>query len=645
MAEDGSIDAAAVDHRRAVETALDQVLDAVLIGRTVRDEAGNPVDFEVEYANARFVAFTGRNHGAILGRRLLDVYPALRGSEHLTGFFDVVATGKPYAMETIAYETVIDDQHVLRVGDIYVTRFGDGILGVWRDVTDRAVALLDLERHRRQLAEAQRLAALGTFEFDLRTSALFWSDELYRICALDPEVTPITTIPDCIPFIHPDDAARIPDIIAGVTAETAPVREEFRFVRPDGEQRVASVIIDVEFDGDAEVVVMRGTALDVTEQRRYETDLLAHRDALEEAQRLARIGSWYYEVKTNSLRWSTQMFDLFGLDPAAGPPEPRQWDAYVDGASLSHVRAARRKAIADGRPFVYDAPMLRAAGEEWIGSVIGEPVLDDGGTILGVRGTVQDITHLRRTEEALSASRAALAAERHTVELLQQSALPIALPALDELVLAAHYNSTDVGVIGGDWYDAFVPKEGSVVLMVGDVAGHGLTAAAVMAQLRNAMRAYVFARDDPAAVCTMLDALVHELYPGEMATAVLASYDLRTHELRWARAGHPLPLLARGDGVLALDGADGLPLGAGRTDAVPYTTGHVVLDPGDCLMLYSDGLIERPGRPFDDGFDRVKTVLQQARAAELPAVLSALLTAVPGETIDDRCVLLARRSK
>lgn len=640
MTEPHHIDPAAPEYRRAVEATLEQILDGAIIARALRDRQGAIVDFRVDFVNDRFVEFAGRAREDLVGKRLGDIYPRLRDSEELKAYANVVTTGTPFAAENVIHEQ--QPSGATRLGDTYVSKFGDGLLGLWRDVTERVLAMAELERSQTHLAEAHRLAELGTFEFDLETGALWWSEELYRISGLDPTERQITSIPDCVRLIHADDVARIPEIIERACTSRQPVREEFRFLRPDGEHGVASVIIDVAVDHEGAVVSLRGTALDVTQQRQQEVALLAHQHALEEAQRLASLGSWYYDSSANTVVWSAQTFELFGLAYGTPPPAPGRWGVYVHPDDHRLVHEARR-ATAARHPFRYEARLRRADGGEWIAAVIGEPVTGTEGELIGVRGTVQDITTLRRTQEALAESRTALVVERQTVDVLQQSVLPVELPELPELELVAHYSSAASGLlVGGDWYDAFVRPDGTVVLMVGDVAGHGLPAAGLMAQLRNATRAYAFEDDDPANVLHRLDALTHKLYPGEMATAVLGYHDRTRQRLRWARAGHPYPLLAGTDGVTALTDADGMPLGAGRTDALAYSVGEHAFPEGACVLFYSDGLIERPGVALDDGVNRIIEVL--ARCSDnVTALATALIDAVPGDTVDDRCFLIARR--
>ena len=153
-------------------------------------------------------------------------------------------------------------------------------------------------------------------------------------------------------------------------------------------------------------------------------------------------------------------------------------------------------------------------------------------------------------------------------ETLQRSLLPETLPAPPGWSFAADSRPASAGV-GGDWYDAVRLPSGRFLLAVGDVAGHGLTAASAMAQLRNALRAYAVEEDDPAQVLVRLDRLAAALAPDDLATAVVATLDPATGDLQVACAGHPSPIVRPRRPHRA--GRAGVPAAAGRGPAVAST--------------------------------------------------------------------------
>ena len=499
-----------------------------------------------------------------------------------------------------------------------------------------------LENSRSQFESAQQLAHLGTFQFDIASGALSFSDELHRICGLDPVRERVSTLEEVLPLLDPAGAERVPDLVVRAASSRRPIQEEFTFVRPDGEHRIAELLIETIVGEHGEPVCLRGTALDVTDQRRNETELQAHRRALEEAQRLARLGSWHYDLIEGSSLWSPETFELFGVDPAGGPMPIGQWQERVHPEDGQLVTEARRQALRNRRAFSYEARMFRDA-EEWVAFVRGEPVLDVVGTVVAVHGTVQDITDRWRAERALIASEAAGAAEHAAIEALQRSVLPATLPDLEDLELVARYEPAGHGTLfGGDWYDAYVIPDGRVVIALGDVAGHGLDAVAITAQLRNAARAYSIQDPSPAATLTALDRLVHSLYPNEMATMILGIYDPERITMTLARAGHPHPVVhTPGTPAALLEVAGGLPLGAGHAGRIPYEETVIPLSGPTRLVFYSDGCIEQRGRSLADGVGAL--VREVGAAIDLDDLCDRVVAIQTAGAEDDRCVLALHR--
>ena len=226
-------------------------------------------------------------------------------------------------------------------------------------------------------------------------------------------------------------------------------------------------------------------------------------------------------------------------------------------------------------------------------------------------------------------------------EVLQRSLLPERLPALPELQLAGRYVPAGGELqVGGDWYDAISVPDGRVVLAIGDVAGHGVRAAAAMGQVSHALRAYAGEGHGPGALLRRLDGLV--LSGGlDMVTCQLVLLDPATGALRWASAGHPPALVVRpGEPARRLEGPVGHPLGV--MSGARYDEGTAELADGESLVLYTDGLVERRGEVIDIGIDKVAAALDGgAPEAACERVLARLLAdAPPG---DDVALLVARR--
>ncbi|MBF9129037.1 SpoIIE family protein phosphatase [Plantactinospora sp. S1510] len=233
-----------------------------------------------------------------------------------------------------------------------------------------------------------------------------------------------------------------------------------------------------------------------------------------------------------------------------------------------------------------------------------------------------------------------------TAQLLQRSMLPEHLPDLPLLRIAARYDAgVDGNAAGGDFYDAFALPDGRLAVVLGDVAGHDVQAAALMGQVRAALRALALSDPDPTQVLAGLDRLVTSLsaeaHSDELfVTVVYGLIEPGGERLTIASAGHPPPLIRRGSpgqpaAVRYVDVPPGVPLGLDG----PRATVTVDFPPGDTLLLFSDGVVERRQRSLSEGFDLLATAVAGAATGD-PRTLCALATgAVPGSTEDDVAVL------
>ncbi|MFY1633235.1 SpoIIE family protein phosphatase [Solwaraspora sp. WMMB335] len=198
-------------------------------------------------------------------------------------------------------------------------------------------------------------------------------------------------------------------------------------------------------------------------------------------------------------------------------------------------------------------------------------------------------------------------AEHRIATTLQHSLLPQALPKVPGALLASRYLPGNAEAeVGGDWYDAVEVGDGQLVLVIGDVVGKGVAAAATMGQLRNALRAYLLEGFAPGEALTRLNRLMATMSRRSLATVVCLWFDPRTGELRYTSAGHPPPVVVAGtDASLLHRRALGPPIGA--IPASVYPTASARLDAGTRLLCYTDGLIEDRAQGIDAGLDQVRS--------------------------------------
>ncbi|MEU4240298.1 SpoIIE family protein phosphatase [Actinoplanes sp. NPDC026619] len=341
---------------------------------------------------------------------------------------------------------------------------------------------------------------------------------------------------------------------------------------------------------------------------------------------------------------------------------PPVWKRLADDARAPLVAAAR-----SGRPsFVPDGEPLRAVAadrhEQRIRALAVLPLRTaslNGALSIGYRAAHTWLPAERALLNA-AAQLVAQAAERArrfeaqhgTAQLLQRSMLPEHLPELERFRIAARYDvGVDGNAAGGDFYDAFRLADGRLAMVLGDVAGHDVRAAAVMGQVRAALRALALTDADPPGVLAGLDRLVGSLGAESrneeiFVTVVYGVLDPATGTITMASAGHPPPVLRRaglaGEPPTAelVKVPPGAPLGLGGR----WQTGQVRLDPGDSILMFSDGVVERRGQALNEGLDALVAVAAAASSGDPRNLCSIATAAVPGSTDDDVAVLAVERA-
>ncbi|MEU6414885.1 PP2C family protein-serine/threonine phosphatase [Microbispora sp. NPDC046933] len=267
--------------------------------------------------------------------------------------------------------------------------------------------------------------------------------------------------------------------------------------------------------------------------------------------------------------------------------------------------------------------------------------------------TVQDIGGRRWAERIVTESRRQpaevrerAAEERRVTLALREAILPEPGASIDlpyARIAVRYVPAGRASSLGGDWYDAAPLPDGRMFLAVGDVSGHGLPAIAEMAQLRHALLGLSMTGACPGMLLTWLNALVLTRLDDTTATAVCGHFDPATRLFTWAQAGHPAPILVRRGGARQLGAPRGVVLGA--TSSLPYGVADVRLEPGDLLLMFTDGLVERRSRDIGAG---VSLIVEAAAAtglggagADLDAGLDRLLEAIGGPNPEDDTCLLA----
>ncbi|UQA96793.1 PP2C family protein-serine/threonine phosphatase [Streptomyces halobius] len=375
---------------------------------------------------------------------------------------------------------------------------------------------------------------------------------------------------------------------------------------------------------------------------------------------LRRVGSAEWNLLTDDVSWSDELFAMFGRTPSDGPLTLDELPSLILPDDQEQLTRMVTDCLVDGRPIDGEFRIVRADHSIRTVHMVGEPVLEADGSTACMWAVLRDVSELRRSQAAVRETRDSLQRQRHIAQTehrlaveLQEAVLPpwrgsLRFPqggpvALD---LAGRYLPAGTStLIGGDWYDALQLPDGQTLLSVGDLTGHGVTATSGMAMVLGALRGMAVTGQPPGPLMGFLNQLLDTTSQPALGSAVCGRFDPATRRLEWAQAGHPAPLLFRGGTGRALDRPDGVLLGA--TTGATYTQRTEQLEPGDLLVLHTDGLAPRRTHGADAAHEGAERLLALApRFAEARSAQDSVRIVVEEfgstEREDDACVLIAR---
>lgn len=281
-----------------------------------------------------------------------------------------------------------------------------GVIGISRDISDRKRVEEALRVSQSKLATAESIAHLGTWEWNLKTNAVVWSEESYRIFGVDPKSF-VPHFPDIVKLFPKEHAPRLRKVLSAAARRGEPFADDFLIRRPNGEERylhAEGVVTTYATDGSA--LIMTGTNLDITERKRTELALRRNESNFAHAQRVAQVGSWEWAPNEGDIVMSEEAQRITGLRPPRWSSVTRQeFIGFIHPEDRPAVEAAMDATLNEGRPYDETFRFRCPDGTERILHSLGDMHPEYGSGRQLMTGVVQDVTERKRMQDALAASR------------------------------------------------------------------------------------------------------------------------------------------------------------------------------------------------------------------------------------------------
>jgi serine phosphatase RsbU (regulator of sigma subunit) len=367
-------------------------------------------------------------------------------------------------------------------------------------------------------------------------------------------------------------------------------------------------------------------------------------------ERLGNLGWVVWNQLDGHVECSEQLYAILERDRGQGPPTVDEYGRLIHPDDFAAVHEAFEALLSSDAPYDVQYRIVVAGRTKHVRSV-AEIIRDAAGRPIEMSAIVQDISATARTRQRLAvirhelqAHQQLLAEEHRLASQLQQIILPVPAGAvtLPGLQVAVRYlPAEELAKVGGDWFHAAALPDGSVLLAIGDVAGHGLGAAATMARLRHAVAGLALLTHHPAKIMQTLNTMLCRNAGGPvLASAVIARFQPGTRVLTYAQAGHPPLLVARGASVRSLRRPRGIMLGA--VPGGTYGRARVVLDARDVLLFFTDGLVESPRVTLDAGLAALTESMRRRPPGAVQSPVHLIRQLTPVNLADDTCILVAR---
>jgi serine phosphatase RsbU (regulator of sigma subunit)/PAS domain-containing protein len=657
--------------------ALERWVDATAWGLAIVD-----TQHRILRANPALARMDGVPLDDHAGRPVEDVLPAF--APQLAEILRrVLEDGDTVVAEELLGGTAADPEHEHRWATSWFPMRGDdGTVQAAAGMLVRLPSVTESELNLRAREHRMHLAMEGTgtgfWEWEVTPDRVRWTDGLAALHGLAAGTAP-GGIAGLLELVHHADRAAVERALHAAIDEGTEFVAEYRTTGPEAGERWLAARGRALPGRDGRAAIVAGLTADVTERRRREDALTFLAEAgdalagsldpvktLNEIARLAvpRLADWcavqlasdgggglenvaVAHIDPEKVRWALQLQERYPPDADAPTGVPQvirsgRSELYpeIDDELLraGAIDEEHLEIITQLRMSSAMVVPLRAR-ERTLGAI----------TFIFAESERQYSTHDVELAEELG-RRAGLALdharlydrEHRTAETLQRALLPPNLPDIPGHELAARYLPGRAGDhVGGDWYDAFALPDGRYGIAIGDIGGRGISAAALMGQVRNGLRAYALKAPGPGSAIADLRVMDEQLEELVFATLTYIVYEPHTGTGTLTSAGHlPTLVLDGSGGARFTDAPRCPPLGAGAN--APCHEHPFALEPGGALVLYTDGLVESRTRSLDEGLGRLAALARRS-GGDIQRLADEIVEVLPEERQDDIAVLALRR--
>jgi PAS domain S-box-containing protein len=445
-------------------TSVENMLDCFGIFSAMRDDAGQIVDFRIDYLNAAACENNQIPKEMQIGRGLCEVLPAHRESGLFDEYCQVVETGEPLIKDSLIYDDTYGDRRLMRAFDIRASKLKDGFVASWRDVTDRKQLELELsqtvaelqssQQHNQDLAEAMPQMV---WTADASGAVNYWNQAWYEYSGLSEAASFGLT---GVRTVHPEEREYVLAQWSRAVTHGQPIEIEYRIRNHAGEYRWFICRATPTRDRQHQITGWIGTITDIDEQKQTSLALQKSQERLELAMKAASMGSWDWNIQTGEVRWSNNLEHLFGMAPGEFDGRYETVQAMIHPEDLPKFEQAIQRALDEGEEYNFEFRFIKPDGSVRWALGLGRVFYDDDGNPVMMTGVDGDITARKQAEAAIVANESRLQGfvEANVVGILHGDIHGNINAANDQLLSIIGYTQDDVQSGRLRWIDITPPE-------------------------------------------------------------------------------------------------------------------------------------------------------------------------------------------